>query len=111
MFVRVPPSARPPSSHARRQPPHVRPTAAGSRPSTSEAAHDLRREPDPEGPLGGGLLPAAPGGETGAADGAAVAVRRLPLEAAALDVGDLVGEAEDDRGPLPVERDVASTRA
>src|SRR5438034_6676219 len=76
-----------------------------------EAGEEVGGHGDPSPPLCRRLLPAAPGGEPDPAHGAPVPVGRLPVETAALEVGDLRGEAEDERRPLAVQRGVARARA
>src|SRR5205814_1390499 len=76
-----------------------------------EAGEEVGGHRDPSRPLGRRLLPAAPGGEPETADGAPMPVGRLPVETSALEVGDLRGEAEDERRPLAVDRGVARARA
>src|SRR5438445_6922222 len=104
--------ARPrPTLSARRERPHRWPSEGRAPERTLEAARKSAASVTRRAPLGRRLLPAAPGGEPETADGAPVAVGRLPVEAGTLEVGDFGGEAEDERRPLAVDRGIARPRA
>ena len=76
-----------------------------------EAGDDRARHVDAERPLRRRLEAPAPGREPDAADRAPVAVRRLPVEPATLEVGELGREVEQQRRPLAVEVGVPRARA
>src|SRR5262249_45310195 len=71
-----------------------------SPPRAIESADDARRQLGAKRPLRGGVLLAPPGREPDPSNRAAMAIGRLPIETAALEIRRLGRERRDDRRPF-----------